>query len=54
MLAYKLLVGPLPKVHYKVGRVDAHRLSHAQQVTVLVDESHMLLASACLDNARGS
>ena len=49
MLAHKLLICSLTKVHDKVGRVKAERFRHSEQVAILIYESDLFLASACLD-----
>ena len=41
-------------MHNEVGRVEAERLSNAKKVSILVDESDLLLARASLYDARCS
>ena len=53
MLAHEFLVGPLSKVHYEVGGVEAQRLGHSKQIAVLVDEPGLFFTGACLDDSRG-
>ena len=53
MITHELLVRPLPEVHDKVAGVKAERFCDAEQVSILVDKPHLLLACARLDYTRG-
>ena len=52
VITHVLFVCPLAEVHDEVVGVESERLSHTQQVCIVVDEAHLFLLKTGLNNPR--